>query len=167
MKIRGFKMILFLILLIVFMGACSNTLRDLTPSNYVGFSIEDYMELSTEVVLDGALDGLLLTDSVLMHKRLAKGMDVVEIYVIHFEKASDATSFWYSWGRENFSTLKTALSAIPLVYGELKGEVFSEYIYAWFSGSWVYIFRGTEDSVKETVGRFKTFMEELKRSIES
>ncbi|WP_287809230.1 hypothetical protein [Kosmotoga sp.] len=158
---------MFLTFLVVFVGSCGVTFRELTPSNYVGFSMEGYMELTTEVVLDGTLDGFSLTDSVFLHKRLAKGTNVVEIYVIHFEKVSDATSFWYSWGRENFSTLRTALSAIPLVYGELKGEVFNEYIYAWFNGKWVYIFRGTENSVKETARKFKSFMKELKRSIES
>ncbi|HHF08741.1 MAG TPA: hypothetical protein ENL26_03080 [Kosmotoga arenicorallina] len=158
---------LIILFLLFLLTSCSTTKRELSPGNFAGFNPSGYMVVSTRVELGGELDGLYVENGVTLTIRLAKGTESLEIYVVKFDKALKASSFWYKWGKLNFNELKVVLSAIPGVYGELSGNANSGYIESWLSGKWIYIFRGEKTAVKETIKAFKEYMKELKKSVES
>ncbi|AKI96850.1 hypothetical protein [Kosmotoga pacifica] len=161
------KLLFLIILVAMLLISCVGTKREFSPGNFAGFTLKGFMTVSSRVELGGEVDGLIVDKGVTLRIKLAKGTESLKIYVIKFESATKSTSFWYEWGRYNFGELKTILSAIPAVYGELSGEVTSGYVKAWFKGRWIFIFIGEKGTVKEAVKAFNEYRKELEKSIKS
>lgn len=164
LKKLGFGFLVSLTLLLV--ASCQTSERELSPGNFAGFSLPEYMDVSTKIELDGILDDYTI-NGVILNKTLAHGTDSLRIHIVKFDKAGQASSFWYSWAGERASDLEAIFSAIPWVYGEIKGEHNSSYFSAWFSGQWFYLFEGDKATVDSAVKVFKDYRKIVVKSIES
>lgn len=164
LKKLGFVFLVSLILIMA--SSCQTTERELSPGNFAGFSLPEFMDVSTKIELDGILENYSIK-GVILNKTLAHGTDSLRIHIVKFDKTGQTNSFWYSWARERVSDLEAIFSALPWVYGEIKGEYDSNYFRAWFSGQWFYLFEGDKTTVESAVEVFKDYKKIVVKSIES
>ncbi|MBN2220048.1 MAG: hypothetical protein JW697_07215 [Kosmotogaceae bacterium] len=169
MKIGKLSMIVIVALIATLFASCSASKSELVPGKFAGFVLSDYMDISTSTSVGGRILGIELDEStLLLHKEFAKGTKEFSVYVAKFENASRATGFWYGFVSEVSSELRSVISAIPWIYGELSVEIDESFMKMWFSGRWLYVFLGdNREEVNSAVKAFKEFEKSLVRSIES
>ncbi|MGC9321880.1 MAG: hypothetical protein ACP5FY_06540 [Kosmotogaceae bacterium] len=169
MRIRLPHITAALVILIIFISSCGTSRSELVPGRFAGFTLSEYMDISTLTSVGGKVLDLSLDDTaLLLQKEFAKGTRRFSVYVTKFENASQSTSFWYTLIGNVSSELRTVVSAIPWVYGKFSGEIDEGYIKTWFSGKWLYLFLGnTKEEVNSAVDAFKEFERSLVRSVES
>lgn len=169
MRIRLPHIMAALVILIIFISSCGTSRSELVPGRFAGFTLSEYMDISTLTSVGGKVLDLSLDDTaLLLQKEFAKGTRRFTVYVTKFENASQSTGFWYTLIRDVSSELRAVVSAIPWVYGEFSGEIDEGYIKTWFSGKWLYLFLGnTKEEVNSAVDAFKEFERSLVRSVES
>jgi len=169
MRIRLPHIMAALVILIIFTSSCGTSRSELVPGRFAGFTLSEYMDISTLTSVGGKVLDLSLDDTaLLLQKEFAKGTRRFTVYVTKFENVSQSTGFWYTLIRDVSSELRAFVSAIPWVYGEFSGEIDEGHIRTWFSGKWFYLFLGnTKEEVNFAVDAFKEFERSLVRSVES
>ena len=153
-------------ILIILLCSCGAKMKEFSPGNFAGFTLPNFMDVSTRIELDAVIDNFSI-DGVMLEKILAQGTNSLSIRVVKFEKTGFANTFWYSWARNRSGDLEAIFSTIPWIYGELKGEFNSVYYHAWFSGQWFYLFEGDKSSVSKAVKGFKDYTKIVVDSVES
>ncbi|HDP76820.1 MAG TPA: hypothetical protein ENN47_01265 [Mesotoga infera] len=169
MRLRLPHMIAAIVILTIMISSCGSSRSELVPGRFAGFTLSEYMDISTSTSLGGKVLDLRLDDTALfLQKEFAKGTRRFSVYVAKFESVSQSTGFWYTLIRDISSELRAFVSAIPWVYGEFSGEIDEGYIKTWFFGKWFYLFLGsTKEEVNSAVDAFKEFERSLVRSVES
>ncbi|MBN2253394.1 MAG: hypothetical protein JW701_06825 [Kosmotogaceae bacterium] len=169
MRIRLPHIMAALVILTIMISSCGSPRSELVPGRFAGFTLSEYMDISTSTSLGGKVLDLRLDDTALfLQKEFAKGTRSFSVCVAKFESVSQSTGFWYTLMRDISSELRAFVSAIPWVYGEFSGEIDEGYIKTWFSGKWFYLFLGsTKEEVSSAVDAFKEFEQSLVRSVES
>lgn len=152
--------------ILVLITGCSGS-RDLSPGNYAGFTYSDYMVVSVEVKMNGAeIDNFPVNNASVLHSKFAKGTENLEMYIMKFEKSTEAMKFWYNWAGNTLGELKTFIGTLPYVYGKVSDANNDVYTETWYQGKWIFIFRGKKATVRSAIDSFKSFSKELEKSLE-
>jgi hypothetical protein len=157
--------VIVLLIAVLLISGCSGS-RKLSPGNFAGFTFNDYMVVSVKVEMDGAvIDEYTVKNASVLESRFAKGTETLEMFILKFEKSTEALKFWYKWAGNTLGEFKTFIGTLPYVYGRVSDgdDIYTE---TWYEGKWIYIFRGKKQTVKSAIDSFKSFSKELERSLE-
>ncbi|HPA93198.1 MAG TPA: hypothetical protein PLI39_04700 [Petrotogaceae bacterium] len=103
--------------------------------DYIEFSPVNYTVTSREISRSGKLIETDLPEkcSIVSLKASRDGFDY-DLYIVKFDSLIDLTGFWYRFISDYSTNLKSATSALPLIYGKID-ITYKEKIYAcWFTG---------------------------------
>jgi hypothetical protein len=147
------------LILIIIISGCSPVNENTSPGNFKGFLPDGYLDISTNVIVDGIYNNYILPGTVMLEKQLSKGQNNVTIVVIKFNDLTEANSFWYSIMDDYFSTIRVFFSTIPFLYGSINEEIGGSYLSAQLMQKWFFLFTGPEENVKEIKDAFYEYME--------
>jgi len=130
--------------------------------NYILFSPEGYEVTVRETQQEGnVFDYPIERKSTNIFLQLEKNNYVYKTHIVKFDRLRDLQTFWYSFVSHHSSALNSAITAIPLLYGEFNTLTDDELILScWYDGisRVFYVIEGREKGVVDDLKfRLKRF----------